>query len=54
MQPVKHMAATAKETMGNMTAKVEEKMDKGKASATEKVNEACHSFKCKELFRRWK
>lgn len=37
MQGVKHAAANAKEKVGNMTAKVEEKMDKGKASAAEKV-----------------
>lgn len=37
MQGVKHAAANAKEKVGNLTAKVEEKMDKGKASAAEKV-----------------
>lgn len=37
MQGVKHAAANAKEKLGNVTAKVEEKMDKGKASAAEKV-----------------
>jgi hypothetical protein len=30
MQGVKHAAADAKEKLGNMTAKVEEKMDKSK------------------------
>ena len=35
---MKHMAADAKKKVGNMTAKAEEKMEKAKASATEKVS----------------
>jgi hypothetical protein len=38
MQTVKHAAATAKEKVSNVTAKVEEKLDKSKASAHEKVH----------------
>jgi hypothetical protein len=37
MQSVKHVAATAKEKASNATAKVVEKLLKGKASANEKV-----------------
>jgi hypothetical protein len=37
MQTVKNAAATAKEKIGNVNAKVEEKYDKAKASTTEKV-----------------
>lgn len=37
MQAVKNVAVTAKEKAANATAKVEEKMNKGKASANEKV-----------------
>lgn len=37
MQAVKHAAASAKEKASNATAKVEEKLHKGKASTNEKV-----------------
>lgn len=37
MQSVKNMAASAKEKVGNVTAKIEEKLEKSKASANEKV-----------------
>jgi hypothetical protein len=37
MQAAKHAAATAKEKVQNVSAKVEEKMDKGKVNAQGKV-----------------
>jgi hypothetical protein len=37
MQAVKNAAATTKEKIGNVNAKVEEKYDKAKASTDEKV-----------------
>jgi len=37
MQTVKNAAATTKEKIGNVNAKVEEKFDKAKASTAEKV-----------------
>lgn len=47
MQAVKNMAVSAKEKASNATAKVEEKMNKEKASANEKVNWICPHLVCK-------
>lgn len=46
---MKHVAADAKEKLGNVTAKAEEKMDSAKASATEKTDKVMAHDKAGKL-----